>query len=114
MDEPISFSLAEARVKTTERSKGRMKIQIKLSKEQAEGFSNFRNLVKPPDMGEDAFSIQVFFAGCNALAAELRAHAQAVKCTVNHIQNIERNLEGLKKHTVKSKRTLMINRSPII
>tara|TARA_R110000851_G_scaffold229758_1_gene382445 strand:+ start:6140 stop:6445 length:306 start_codon:yes stop_codon:yes gene_type:complete len=77
MDEPISFSLAEARVKTTERSKGRMKIQIKLSKEQAEGFSNFRNLVKPPDMGEDAFSIQVFFAGCNALAAELRAHAQS-------------------------------------
>tara|TARA_R110002126_G_scaffold8408_6_gene39862 strand:- start:1845 stop:2180 length:336 start_codon:yes stop_codon:yes gene_type:complete len=77
MDEGISFSLADAIVKTTERSRGRMKIQIKLSKEQAEGFTNFKSLVKPPDMSDESFTIQVFFAGCNALANELRAHAQA-------------------------------------
>tara|TARA_R110002094_G_scaffold40613_4_gene52973 strand:+ start:183 stop:473 length:291 start_codon:yes stop_codon:yes gene_type:complete len=79
MDEGISFSLNDARVKTTNRNKGRMKIQIKLSKEQAEGFSQFKNLVKPPDMTEDDFIIQLFFAGCNALANDLRDHAQKMK-----------------------------------
>mgnify|MGYP003642349920 CR=1 FL=1 len=79
MDEGISFSLADAIVKTTNRNRGRMKIQIKLSKEQAEGFAQFKKLIKPEDMSEEAFITQVFFAGCNALAEELRAHGRKIQ-----------------------------------
>ena len=76
MDSNVSFNLAGARVTTTHRSKGRMKIQFKLSKEQAEGFTNFQKIIKPPEMAESDFMLQVFFAGCNALTREIQVLAE--------------------------------------
>ena len=59
-----AFSLNDAKIKVTERSRGRMKIQIKLSKDEAEGFKNFCKL-KPPELNDETFYKQIFFAGCN-------------------------------------------------
>jgi hypothetical protein len=67
----VSFSLDDAKIKVTERSRGRMKIQIKLSKEEAEGFKNFCN-VKPPEMSEEVFYRQIFFAGCNSMTQQIQ------------------------------------------
>ena len=77
METPVSFNLAGARVITTQRNKGRMKIQFKLSKEQAEGYKHFQSIIKPPEMSEDQFMLQVFFAGCNVLTREVQALASA-------------------------------------
>lgn len=67
----ISLNLDNSKVKFVERSRGRMKIQVKLNKEEAEGFKNFM-MVKPPELDEDTFFKQIFFAGCNVMFAQIQ------------------------------------------
>ena len=64
MTESVSFSLDNTKIKLIERGRGRMKIQIKFSKDEAEGFKNFC-MIKPPELEEEVFYKQIFFAGCN-------------------------------------------------
>ena len=67
----VSLNLDNSKVKFLERSRGRMKIQVKLNKEEAEGFKNFM-MVKPPELDEDTFFKQIFFAGCNVMFAQIQ------------------------------------------
>jgi len=67
----VSFSLDDAKIKLTERSRGRMKIQIKFSKEEAEGFKNFCK-IKPEQLDDETFYKQIFFAGCNAMTEQIQ------------------------------------------
>lgn len=55
-----------------------MKIQIKFSKEEAEGFKNFC-MIKPPELEDETFYRQIFFAGCNAMTAEITSLVEAHK-----------------------------------
>ncbi len=55
-----------------------MKIQIKFSKEEAEGFKNFCK-VKPPELADDDFYKQIFFAGCNVMTEQIQALVEAHK-----------------------------------
>ena len=74
----VSLSLKDTKIKLTERSRGRMKIQIKFSKEEAEGFKNFCKL-KPPELNEEDFYKQIFFAGCNVMTEQIQAMVEAHK-----------------------------------
>ena len=74
----VSLSLQDTKFKIVERSRGRMKIQVKFSKEEAEGFKNFCRL-KPPELDDDAFYKQIFFAGCNVMTEQIQALVQAHK-----------------------------------
>ena len=74
----VSLKLDDAKFKLIERSRGRMKIQIKFSKEEAEGFKNFCKL-KPPELDDDTFFKQIFFAGCNVMTEQIQALVQAHK-----------------------------------
>mgnify|MGYP003133191660 CR=1 FL=1 len=67
----VSLSLEGTKFKLIERSRGRMKIQIKFSKEEAEGFKNFCKL-KPPELEEEIFYKQIFYAGCNAMTDQIK------------------------------------------
>ena len=82
MSEKVSFSLDNTKFKLVERSRGRMKIQIKFSKEEAEGFKNFC-MIKPPELEDEIFYKQIFFAGCNAMTEQItslvEAHREAKK-----------------------------------
>ena len=72
MSDKYNFNLDNAKVKKVERSRGRMKIQIKLNREESEGFRNF-SMIKPTDIDESTFYKQVFFAGCNAMTAQIQS-----------------------------------------
>ena len=74
----VSLSLKDTKFKLVERSRGRMKIQIKFSKEEAEGFKNFCKL-KPPELEDENFYKQIFFAGCNAMTEQITAMVEAPK-----------------------------------
>tara|TARA_R100001510_G_scaffold37818_1_gene34161 strand:- start:764 stop:1057 length:294 start_codon:yes stop_codon:yes gene_type:complete len=74
----VSLSLEDTKFKLVERSRGRMKIQIKFSKEEAEGFKNFCKL-KPPELEDENFYKQIFFAGCNAMTEQITALVEAHK-----------------------------------
>ncbi len=56
-------------VQTTHR--GRMKITMKFSKDEAQALNNWMSQVKPPQIDEDTFFKQVFFNGVNALNQQL-------------------------------------------
>jgi predicted ferric reductase len=71
----VSFSLDDAKIKLTERSRGRMKIQIKFSKEEAEGFKNFCK-IKPEQLDDETFYKQIFFAGCNTMTEQIQKMIQ--------------------------------------
>tara|TARA_A100001515_G_scaffold93997_2_gene75224 strand:+ start:196 stop:501 length:306 start_codon:yes stop_codon:yes gene_type:complete len=74
----VSLNFKDTKFKLVERSRGRMKIQIKFSKEEAEGFKNFCK-VKPPELPDDDFYKQIFFAGCNAMTEQIQALVEAHK-----------------------------------
>jgi hypothetical protein len=74
----VSLRLEDTKFKLVERSRGRMKIQIKFSKEEAEGFKNFCKL-KPPELDDETFFKQIFFAGCNAMTEQIQSLVQAHK-----------------------------------
>tara|TARA_Y100001973_G_C5189466_1_gene329971 strand:- start:1858 stop:2160 length:303 start_codon:yes stop_codon:yes gene_type:complete len=76
----VSLSLKDTKFKLVERSRGRMKIQIKFSKEEAEGFKNFCRL-KPPELEDDTFYKQIFFAGCNAMTEQIQSLVNAHKAS---------------------------------
>ena len=82
----VSLSLEDTKFKLVERSRGRMKIQIKFSKEEAEGFKNFCKL-KPPEIAEDVFYKQIFFAGCNAMSEQISALVDAHKAAKQAEEN---------------------------
>ena len=76
----VSLSFEDTKFKLVERSRGRMKIQIKFSKEEAEGFKNFCKL-KPPELEDELFYKQIFFAGCNVMTEQIQAMIEAHKAS---------------------------------
>ena len=74
----VSLSFEDTKFKVIERSRGRMKIQIKFSKEEAEGFKAFCKL-KPPELDDDSFYKQIFFAGCNVMTEQIQSLVEAHK-----------------------------------
>ena len=68
----IKFQGSEWNIKTTERSRGRMKLTIKLSKEESQGFKNWASLIKPPEIAEEEFLKQIFFNGIEHLNDKLQ------------------------------------------
>jgi len=96
MSENVSFSLDNSKIKLVERGRGRMKIQIKFSKDEAEGFKNFC-MIKPPELEDEIFYKQIFFAGCNAMTSEITALVEAHK----ESQGADENNEAPKAEDVK-------------
>lgn len=76
MVERINLHPEQWKVTSKERSKGRMKISIKLNKVEAEGFKNWTNAVKPTELSEDDFFKQIFFNGIEYLNQKLQDAAQ--------------------------------------
>jgi hypothetical protein len=68
----IKLDIKNWRLRVDDRSRNRMKIQIKLSKDEAEAFKNFSGMVKPEEISDDDFMKTVFVAGCEALNQQLQ------------------------------------------
>ena len=72
----IKLDIKNWRLRVDDRSRNRMKIQIKLSKDEAEAFKNFSTMVKPEEVSDDDFMKTVFVAGCEALNQQLQQLVQ--------------------------------------
>jgi benzoyl-CoA reductase/2-hydroxyglutaryl-CoA dehydratase subunit BcrC/BadD/HgdB len=72
MSDKLKVSFTNTKIKTQDRSKGRMKISLKLSKEEAEAFKTFMVAIKPEEVAEEDFYKQIFFMGCRSLDDQLR------------------------------------------
>jgi hypothetical protein len=63
----INFDFSQWRIRIDERSRNRMKLTIKLNKDEAQAFKNFTESLQPDGMSYDSFIKQVFIAGFNTI-----------------------------------------------
>ena len=75
-----------------------MKLQIKLNKDGAQGFKNFMETLKPKEMSEDDFILQVFLNGVEATNQKISEQVQ---------KYIEEHPEELEKMGVKDPKDLI-------
>tara|TARA_R110000868_G_scaffold13711_3_gene63583 strand:- start:11595 stop:11975 length:381 start_codon:yes stop_codon:yes gene_type:complete len=76
-------------IKTEERSRGRMKLTIKLSKDEAQGFKNWSAQVRPDNIAEDEFLKQIFFNGIEFLNHKLQNVAREILANEETRKNLE-------------------------
>ena len=62
---------AKIEVKKGNHKEGRMKVTLKFSKDEAEGFNNFCKLAKPENITQDNFVKFLFYKGVEALQKDL-------------------------------------------
>ena len=89
MEETITLDFSEWKIKLTERTRERMKLQVKLNKDEALAFKNFMEMVKPPELDEDNFLKGIFKLGVETMEMKLM---EAVK---QHAEENDMDLSAL-------------------
>jgi hypothetical protein len=69
--ENIKLDINQWRVRIDERSRDRMKLQVKLSKDEATAFKNFADVCKPQEISLDDFVKSIFLTGVEAMNRQL-------------------------------------------
>ena len=67
----IKLDINQWKVRIDERSRDRMKLQVKLSKDEATAFKNFADVCKPQEVSMDDFVKTIFLTGVEALNKQL-------------------------------------------
>jgi hypothetical protein len=67
----INFDVDSWKIKVTERKRGRMKFQIKLDKQETEGFMEFSNSLKPEQMPDDEWIRSIFYKGLEKIQEDI-------------------------------------------
>ena len=67
----VNFNFKEWSIKPIERKRGRMKLVIKLSKNETLAYKNFSEVVKPDAFSDEDFLRAVFLNGMKAMQEEL-------------------------------------------
>lgn len=79
MSNKIRINLNQATVTEESNKRGRMKITFKLTKEDAEGFKQFREAFKPQDISDEDFSKHIFMLGARTMTEEFQRHIDKTK-----------------------------------
>jgi len=67
----IKLDVNKWRIRIDERSRNRMKLQVKLSKDEAIAYKNFADVCKPQEITDEAFIKTVFVTGIETLNQQL-------------------------------------------
>lgn len=100
----IKLNVANWKISFVERNRGRMKIIVKLSKDEAEGFKNWTTHVKPEGLPEEEFTKQIFFNGIEYLNMKLQDVAKKILEDKDLRQQLEAsgfNVSSLENNTEK-------------
>ena len=90
MNDQVSYTpdVNNWKISVKERTRNRMKIQVKLSSEEAEAVRNFLEAAKPPDVSNDTFFKALFMKGWEAY------HQEIEQKYVEHIENNKEEYEA--------------------
>ena len=69
--ENLKLNIEDWNIKIKERSKQRMKLQVKLSKDEAVAFKNFADTCKPDEVSDEDFVKVIFVTGFETLNRQL-------------------------------------------
>tara|TARA_R100000951_G_scaffold98292_1_gene88229 strand:+ start:6795 stop:7142 length:348 start_codon:yes stop_codon:yes gene_type:complete len=72
----IKLDVENWKIRVDERSRNRMKIQIKLSKDESLGYKHFAEVCKPAEVSDADFMKIVFFTGMEALNQQIVQQVQ--------------------------------------
>jgi len=72
----IKLNVSDWKTSIDDRSRGRMKVTIKLNKDEAEGFKNWSDHIKPDQLSIEDFTKQIFFNGIEYLNFKLQDAAR--------------------------------------
>ena len=72
----IKLNVSDWKTSVDDRSRGRMKVTIKLNKDEAEGFKNWSEHIKPEQISLEDFTKQIFFNGIEYLNFKLQDAAR--------------------------------------
>jgi uncharacterized alpha/beta hydrolase family protein len=72
----IKLDVSKWNIRIDERKRNRMKLQIKLSKDEAQAFKNFSDVCKPQEITDDEFIKTVFVTGIESLNQQLSEMVQ--------------------------------------
>jgi len=89
MDEKITLDFQSWNIKQIERTRNRMKLQIKLNKEEAQAFKHFMEMVKPPEIDEQDFLKGIFKIGIETMEMRLMEAVQ------KHAEENDLDLSGV-------------------
>ena len=67
MKKTVKLNIESWKIKQVDRSKGRMKFQIKLNKQETESFKVFSETVKPEEVSQDDFVKSIFLTGIESM-----------------------------------------------
>ena len=71
MKESITLNFENWNTKLTQRTRDRIKLQVKLGKDEALAFKNFMEMVKPPELDENTFFKGIFKLGVETMEMKL-------------------------------------------
>ena len=72
----IKLDVSQWRIRIDERSRNRMKLQVKLSKDEALAYKNFADVCKPIEITDEDFIKTVFVTGIESLNKQLSEMVQ--------------------------------------
>jgi uncharacterized alpha/beta hydrolase family protein len=72
----IKLDVSKWNIRIDHRKRNRMKLQIKLSKDEAQAFKNFSDVCKPGEITDDEFIKTVFITGIESLNQQLSEMVQ--------------------------------------
>tara|TARA_R110000824_G_scaffold10993_5_gene48010 strand:- start:823 stop:1224 length:402 start_codon:yes stop_codon:yes gene_type:complete len=72
----IKIDVSKWNIRIDERKRNRMKLQIKLSKDEAQAFKNFSDVCKPQEITDDEFIKTCFVTGIESLNQQLSEMVQ--------------------------------------
>jgi len=96
MDVPqvnFTFAVETWKIKAIERKRGRMKFQLKLNKEETEGFKSFSEQLKPDDMNDGEWLRAIFYKGLEKIQEDIMAGMQ--QYMEEHKDEIDASAMGL-------------------
>lgn len=93
MKDSVTFNIDDWNIKHLDRTRNRMKLQLKFNKEEALAIKNFLSMVKPPEISDDEFFKGIFKIGIETMEMKLM---EAVKAHAEE-NNLDSSSVGLEK-----------------
>ena len=101
MGETIKLNVESWKIKQEDRSRGRMKFQIKLNKNETQSFKVFTETVKPDEVSQDDFVKSIFLTGIESMNQKImsmveeyaKENPEDFKAQLVEMQDLEDSLD---------------------
>jgi len=92
----LTLDLTNWKIKLQERTRDRMKLQVKLGKDEAQALKNFMQMIKPDEVSEEDFIKGLFMMGMQDMETRLLEALDKYEKDESNDFDLEKAAEGIK------------------